>query len=66
MSFTIGSDEVPGVDHTFNSFSAASIQNAMGRIYLGIHFIFDETSGVAEGNAAGNYVYQNVMQPLGD
>jgi hypothetical protein len=66
LTFTIDSEEVPGVDYTFNSLSAASEQNAISRIYLGIHFIFDETNGVAEGNAVGNYVYQNAMQPFGD
>ena len=39
MTFTIGSQEVPGVYYTFHSFSAASEQNAMSRIYLGIHFM---------------------------
>jgi len=61
MTFTIGSDEVPGTYYTFNSFSAAAEQNAISRIYLGIHYIFDETNGVTEGNAVGNYDYQHVM-----
>ena len=61
MTFTIGSDEVPGTYETFNSFSAAAEQNAMSRIYLGIHFIFDETAGITEGNAVGNYDYQHIM-----
>jgi hypothetical protein len=61
MTFTIGSDEVPGTYYSFNSFSAAAEQNAISRIYLGIHYIFDETEGVSEGNAVGHYVYQNVM-----
>ena len=61
MTFTIGSDEEPGVYYTFNSFSAASDQNGMSRIYLGIHFIFDETAGITEGDAIGNYDYQHVM-----
>ncbi len=61
MTFTIGSHEEPGIYETFNSFSAAAEQNAMSRIYLGIHFIFDETAGVTEGDAIGNYIYQHVM-----
>jgi hypothetical protein len=61
MTFTIGSDEVPGIYKTFTSFGAASEQNAISRIYLGIHFIFDETDGIAEGDAIGNYIYQHVM-----
>jgi PAP2 superfamily len=61
MPFTIGSQEEPGTYETFDSFSAAAEQNAMSRIYLGIHFIFDETAGIAEGDAIGNYLYQHVM-----
>src|SRR5208337_4754236 len=61
MTFTIGSDEEPGTYETFNSFSAAAEQNAMSRIYLGIHFLFDETAGITEGDAVGNYDYHHVM-----
>jgi hypothetical protein len=66
MTFTMGSDEEPGVYETFNSFSAAAEQNGQSRIYLGIHYIFDKTDGIAEGDSVGNYVYQNVMKPFGD
>ncbi len=61
MTFTIGSDEEPGTYETFNSFSAAAKQNGMSRIYLGIHYIFDKTAGITEGDAVGNYDYQHVM-----
>ena len=61
MTFTIGSDEEPGTYETFNSFSAAAEQNGMSRIYLGIHYIFDKTAGITEGDAVGNYDYQHVM-----
>ena len=33
----------------------------MSRIYLGIHYIFDKTAGITEGDAVGNYDYQHVM-----
>jgi hypothetical protein len=62
MTFTIGSDEEPGTYETFNSFSAAAEQNGMSRIYLGIHYIFDKTAGITEGDAIGNYDYQHVMK----
>jgi hypothetical protein len=61
MTFTIGSDEEPGVYETFNSFSAAAEQNGISRIYLGIHYIFDKTAGITEGDSIGNYVYNNTM-----
>jgi hypothetical protein len=61
MTFTIGSDEEPGVYETFNRFSAAAEQNGQSRIYLGIHYIFDKTDGITEGDSVGNYVYNNTM-----
>jgi len=61
MTFTIGSDEEPGTYETFNSFGAAADQNGISRIYLGIHYIFDKTAGITEGDAVGDYDYQHVM-----
>jgi hypothetical protein len=63
VTFTIGSDETPGVYRTYSSFSQAAQENAMSRIYLGIHYLFDATNGIAAGNAVGNYVAQHVMTP---
>jgi PAP2 superfamily len=61
LTFTIGSDEEPGTYETFSSFSAAAEENGMSRIYLGIHYIFDKTAGITEGNAIGSYDYQHIM-----
>ena len=56
VRFTIGSDETPGVYRTFTSFSAAAEENGQSRIYLGIHYAFDKTAGIAVGDAIGRYV----------
>jgi hypothetical protein len=61
MNFTLTSDELPGVTRSYTSFSGAAYENAISRIYLGIHYIFDATNGIASGDKVGNYVYQNVM-----
>jgi hypothetical protein len=61
MMFTIGSDEEPGASETFTSFSAAAEQNGISRIYLGIHYIFDKTAGITEGDAIGNYDYSHLI-----
>jgi hypothetical protein len=61
LTFSIISDEEPGITETFNSFSAAAEENGISRIYLGIHYIFDKTNGIAEGDSIGNYVFQHVM-----
>jgi PAP2 superfamily len=65
VTFTIGSDEEPGTYETFNSFSAAAQENGISRIYLGIHYLFDKTAGITEGDAVGSYVYQHVMTLAG-
>jgi hypothetical protein len=64
MQFTIRSDETAGVTRTFNSFSAAAEENGESRIYLGIHWNFDKTNGIATGDSVGNYVFQHALQPV--
>jgi hypothetical protein len=64
VRFTIGSDQTPGVARTYSSFSQASLENAWSRVYLGIHFWFDETAGISSGSAVARNVFQNVMTPL--
>ncbi len=61
MHFTLTSDILPGVTMSFNSFSQASYQNAMSRIYLGIHFWFDEAAGMKMGKAIATNVFDNSL-----
>jgi hypothetical protein len=42
ISFSMQSEEVPGVTRDFNSFSEAMIENGRSRVYLGIHWDFDD------------------------
>ena len=53
IHFTASSDQLPGVSRSFNSFSAASQENAWSRIYLGLHFWPDEAAGLSMGAAVG-------------
>ncbi|MFI5454708.1 MAG: dockerin type I domain-containing protein [Isosphaerales bacterium] len=62
LSFTLTSDELPGVTRNYTSFSQAAQENAQSRIYLGIHWQFDATNGIAVGDAIGNYVSQHLLQ----
>jgi hypothetical protein len=62
IHFTIGSDELPGVTYSFNSFSAAMQQNAWSRVYMGVHYSFDATAGIAAGSAVGNDVFHSIMR----
>jgi hypothetical protein len=77
ITFSISSDEFNGVNkngdgsarpvigpRTFTSFSAAAEENAMSRIYLGIHWSFDATNGIAQGDKIGNFDFNHILQPI--
>ena len=55
----------PGVTRTYNSFTHAAIENARSRVYLGVHFQWDGDHGFQSGNALAEYVYDNVLTPIG-
>ena len=61
VSFSLTSDELPGVVRHYTSFSQAAQENGQSRIYLGIHWQFDKTNGIAVGDAIGNYVFQHIL-----
>ena len=61
VHFTLTSDLLPGVTRSYTSFSQASYENAISRIYLGIHFWFDETAGIKMGRQIANNVFSNVL-----
>jgi hypothetical protein len=68
ISFTIVSDELNGrtrdsqgairarIPRSFSSFSEAAEENAMSRIFLGIHWRFDATEGVKNGRQIADVV----------
>ena len=49
---------------TFTSFSQAAEENGQSRIYLGIHWAFDKTAGIACGDKIADYIFRHDMQPL--
>jgi len=76
IGFTFVSDEFNGhtVDNTgqvrpymprhFSRFSQAEEENGQSRIYLGIHWSFDKTEGIAQGRQVGDYVFNHAFTPL--
>jgi hypothetical protein len=77
ISFTIGSDEFNGVNRenassptprpvvlrSFSSFSEAADENGRSRIYLGIHWSFDDMFGRAQGGWVADEVFAAKAQP---
>ncbi len=76
IAFAFVSDEFNGVtkDHNgtvrpymprnFTSLSQAEEENGQSRIYLGIHWSFDKTEGIAQGQQVADYVFENAFLPL--
>ena len=58
-TFTLDSDVLPGVLHTFDSFAAAADEAFIARIYGGIHFRSSCRDGRTLGVAVGTYVIRN-------
>jgi hypothetical protein len=75
IAFTFVSDELDGVTRdnqghvrpliprSFTSLSQAEEENGQSRIYLGIHWSFDKTEGIAQGRKVANYVFRNAFKP---
>ena len=76
IGFTFVSDEFNGVtkDHngnvrpymprSFSTLSQAEEENGQSRIYLGIHWRFDKTKGIAQGKKVADYVFNHVFLPI--
>jgi hypothetical protein len=76
IPFTFVSDELNGVTRdsagnvrpltprSFDSLSDAEEENGQSRIYLGIHWRFDKTEGIAQGRRVANWVFDHTFQPV--
>ena len=53
----------PVVERRFSSLSQAEEENGRSRIYLGIHWVFDATEGIKQGNRVADYVFKNILEP---
>jgi Ca2+-binding RTX toxin-like protein len=65
LSYTLHSDELPGVTREFTSFSQAAAENGRSRIYLGVHWEFDNVVSQQQGRQIADLVTDMLFQPLG-
>ena len=75
IAFTFVSDEFNGQTRdnqgnmrpyrprSFTSLSQPEEENGQSRIYLGIHWSFDKTEGIALGRRVGDYVFDHAFTP---
>jgi hypothetical protein len=76
IAFTFTSDEFNGTTldnqgnmrplepRSFASLSQAEEENGQSRIYLGIHWAFDKSEGILQGERVADYVFQNEFTPI--
>lgn len=58
IAFELESQEMPGIVRNFNSFSEAMAENGRSRVYLGIHWNFDDTVGQEVGQKIARFLFQ--------
>ena len=75
LGFTFVSDEFNGVTkdnegnvrpympRSFSTLSQAEEENGQSRIYLGIHWHFDKTAGIAQGRRIADYIFNHAFLP---
>ena len=54
----------PLTPETFNSFTDAELDNAQSRIYMGIHWNFDASEGIVQGNKVADFVFGHAFRPV--
>ncbi|MEX2140495.1 MAG: PEP-CTERM sorting domain-containing protein [Pirellulales bacterium] len=64
IGFTLSSGEMVGITRSFDSFSQASEENGRSRVYMGVHWNFDDTEGRALGGQIADWVSQNHFQAV--
>jgi hypothetical protein len=70
VTFSMGTEDPnlpasPPVRRTFNSFTQAALEEARSRVYLGVHFQWDGDHGFQSGTEAAEFIFANVLRPIG-
>ena len=63
VNFSLASDDLKGVTHSFGSFSAAAAEAENSVVWGGIHFRFDATTGDTIGREVARFVGKNFFEP---
>lgn len=62
LTFDMNGQVRPVRPRHFDTLSQAAEENGQSRIYLGIHWAFDKTRGIAQGNALADYIFKNALR----
>jgi uncharacterized protein (TIGR03118 family) len=63
IKFSLTSEDLPDVTHSFSSFSAAANEAMDSVVFAGTHFRVDNVAGNALGQSVAQFVSQNFFQP---
>jgi membrane-associated phospholipid phosphatase len=61
FAFDVTSEVLPGVTRSFTSFPAAAEEATLSRIFAGVHFLFDLTTGQRLGDDVADFVVDNFL-----
>jgi membrane-associated phospholipid phosphatase len=61
FDFSVTSEVLPGVERSFDSFSAAGEEATLSRIFAGVHFRSDLTTGQRLGREVADFVVDNFL-----
>jgi hypothetical protein len=61
FDFDVTSEVMPEIDRSFASFSDAAKEATLSRIFAGVHFLFDLTSGQRLGSDVADFVIDNFL-----
>jgi hypothetical protein len=63
FSFKVTSEVLPGVERSFTRFSAAEREATLSRIFAGVHFRSDLTTGSELGDEVASFVFDHFLLP---
>src|SRR5207253_9269507 len=61
FEFSVTSEVMPGVERSFTSFPAAAEEATLSRIFAGVHFLFDLTTGQRRGRHIADVIVDNFL-----